>query len=148
MKTRLEADMRTALKSQDKVTLGTLRMVLTAVRNEEVSGKEARELTDADIVKVLTKQAKQRREAAEAYDGAGREEQAANERAEEEVINRYLPEPLSETEITELVDKVVAEGGFSGPKDMGKVMKALQPQVAGRADGKTVSGIVKARLAG
>lgn len=148
LKTQLETDMRTALKARDKVTLGTLRMVLAAIRNEEVAGKTPRELSDADIVKVLVKQAKQRREAAEAFHEGGREESAEAELAEEAVIKRYLPEELTEAELTEIVRSMIAEGGFSGPKDMGKVMKAVQPKVAGRADGKVVAGIVKAELAG
>lgn len=147
LKTQLETDMRSALKSQDKVTLGTLRMVLTAIHNEEVSGKSARELDDADVVKVLIKQAKQRREAAEAFREGGRGESAEAEEAEEAVIKRYLPEELTEAELTEIVRAAIAEGGFSGPKDMGKVMKAVQPKVAGRADGKAVAELVKAELA-
>ncbi len=138
--------MRDALKSRDKVTLGTLRMVLSAVRNEEVSGKAARELGDDEVVKVLTKQAKQRREAAEAFQEGGRPEQAEAELAEEAVIKRYLPEPLSEAELTEMVRDVIAEGGYAGPGDMGKAMKAVQPKVAGRAEGKVVAGIVKNEL--
>ncbi|GAB3655640.1 GatB/YqeY domain-containing protein [Glycomyces tarimensis] len=146
LKTQLETDMRAALKSRDKVTLGTLRMVLTAIHNEEVAGKSARELDDAEVIKVLIKQAKQRREAAEAFREGGREESAEAELAEEAVIKRYLPEELSEAEITQIVRDAITEGGFSGPKDMGKVMKIVQPKVAGRADGKAVAGIVKAEL--
>ncbi|MDN3241834.1 GatB/YqeY domain-containing protein [Glycomyces tritici] len=148
LKTRLETDMRAALKAQDKVTLGTLRMVLTAVRNEEIAGKTPRELDDADVVKVLVKQAKQRREAAEGFRSGGREESAEAELAEEAVIKRYLPTELTEAEVTQLVREAIAEGGFAGPRDMGKVMKAVGPKTAGRADGKLVSGIVKAELAG
>lgn len=147
LKTQLETDMRAALKAQDKVTLGTLRMVLTAIRNEEVAGKSPRELDDAEVVKVLVKQAKQRREAAEGFRAGGREESAEAELAEEAVIKRYLPEELSEAEVTQLVRDAIAEGGFTGPKDMGKVMKAIGPKTAGRADGKVVAGIVKAELA-
>ncbi|GAA1661435.1 GatB/YqeY domain-containing protein [Glycomyces endophyticus] len=147
LKTQLETDMRAALKAQDKLTLGTLRMIITAIRNEEVAGKSARELDDAEVVKVLVKQAKQRREAAEAFRAGGREESAANELAEEAVIKRYLPTELTEAEVTALVRAAIAEGGFAGPRDMGKVMKAIGPQTAGRADGKLVSGIVKAALA-
>ncbi|HEU5127745.1 MAG TPA: GatB/YqeY domain-containing protein [Glycomyces sp.] len=148
LKTQLETDMRTALKARDKVTLGTLRMVLAAIRNEEVAGKSPRELDDAEVVKVLVKQAKQRREAADAFREGGRDESAEAELAEEAVIKRYLPEELTEAELTAIVRAAIAEGGFSGPKDMGKVMKAVQPKVAGRADGKAVAGIVKAELAG
>ncbi|WP_026925660.1 GatB/YqeY domain-containing protein [Glycomyces arizonensis] len=148
LKTQLETDMRSALKSRDKVTLGTLRMVLAAIRNEEVAGKSARELDDTEVTKVLIKQAKQRREAADAFREGGREESAEAELAEEAVIKRYLPEELTEAELTAIVRSAIAEGGFSGPKDMGKVMKIVQPKTAGRADGKVVAGIVKAELAG
>jgi uncharacterized protein YqeY len=148
LKTQLETDMRAALKAKDKVTLGTLRMVLAAVKNEEVAGKAQRELDDADVVRVLVKQAKQRREAAEAFRAGGRDESADAELAEEAVIKRYLPTELTEAEVTQLVREAIAEGGFSGPKDMGKVMKAIGPKTAGRADGKLVAGIVKAELGG
>ena len=148
LKTQLETDMRAALKAKDKVTLGTLRMVLAAVKNEEVAGRSQRELDDTDVVKVLVKQAKQRREAAEAFRAGGREESADAELAEEAVIKRYLPTELTEVEVTQLVREAIAEGGFSGPKDMGKVMKAIGPKTAGRADGKAVAGIVKAELGG
>ena len=146
LKTQLETDMRAALKARDKVTLGTLRMVLTAIKNEEVSGSAAHELSDDEVVKILTRQAKQRREAAAAFREGGREEQAEAEMAEEAVIRRYLPEQLSAEQITELVRTAIAEGGFSGPKDMGKVMKTVQPKIAGRAEGKTVADIVKREL--
>lgn len=148
LKTQLETDMRAALKAQDKVTLGTLRMVLAAVKNEEVAGRAPRELDDTDVVKVLVKQAKQRREAAEAFRAGGRADAADAELAEEAVIKRYLPTELTEAEVTQLVRDAIAEGGFAGPKDMGKVMKAVGPKTAGRADGKVVAGIVKAELAG
>ncbi|WP_199034110.1 GatB/YqeY domain-containing protein [Glycomyces salinus] len=146
LKTQLETDMRAALKSKDKVTLGTLRMVLTAVKNEEVSGSAAHELNDDEIIKVLTRQAKQRREAAEAFREGGRAEQAEAELAEEAVIKRYLPEQMGVEQITELVRTTIADGGFSGPGDMGKVMKAVKPKVTGRADGKIVADIVKREL--
>lgn len=146
LKTQLETDMRAALKSKDKVTLGTLRMVLTAIKNEEVSGASAHELSDDEIIKVLTRQAKQRREAAEAFRDGGRAEQAEAELAEEAVIKRYLPEQLGVEQITELVRTTIADGGFAGPGDMGKVMKAVKPKVTGRADGKVVADIVKREL--
>jgi uncharacterized protein YqeY len=148
LKTQLETDMRAALKAKDKVTLGTLRMVLAAIKNEEVAGKTPRELDDAEVVKVLVKQAKQRREAAEGFRAGGRAESADAELAEEAVIKRYLPTELTEAEVTQLVREAIAEGGFAGQKDMGKVMKAVGPKTAGRADGKVVADIVKAELAG
>jgi uncharacterized protein YqeY len=147
LKTQLETDMRAALKARDKVTLGTLRMVLTAIKNEEVAGKSAHELSDDEVVKVLTKQAKQRREAAEAFREGDRPEQAEAELAEEAVIKRYLPEQLGVEQITQIVRTTIAEGGFSGPRDMGKVMKAVQPKVAGRAEGKLVADVVKREIA-
>ncbi|ADD40307.1 GatB/YqeY domain-containing protein [Stackebrandtia nassauensis] len=147
LKTRLETDMKTALKSRDELVLNTLRMALTAVRTEEVSGKQARELDDAEVMKVIAKQAKQREEAAEAFEAAGRTESAARERAEEEVLGRYLPKALSEDELTAIVEEVFAAEGFSEPKQMGQAMKAVQAKVAGRADGKAVAALVKARLA-
>lgn len=146
LKTRLESDMKTALKSRDELVLNTLRMVLTAVRTEEVSGKQERDLSDAEVLKVVAKQAKQREEAAEAFDAAGRTESAARERAEEEVLGRYLPKALSEAELIAIIDDVFAAEGFSEPRQMGQAMKAVQAKVAGRADGKVVAGLVKARL--
>lgn len=146
LKTRLETDMKAALKAKDELVLNTLRMALTAVRTEEVAGKQARELSDAEVLKVIAKQAKQREEAAEAFAEAGRAESAARERAEEEVLARYLPKALSEAELTAIIDEVFAAEGFSEAKQMGQAMKAVQAKVAGRADGKVVAGLVKARL--
>ena len=148
LKTRLEADMTAALKSRDELTLNTLRMALTAIKTVEVSGKQARDLTDDEVLKVIAKQAKQRKEAAEAFDAGGRTEQAQRERDEEKVLAEYLPKQLSSDELAAIIDEVFAEHGFSEPKQMGQAMKAVQAKVAGRADGKTVSGLVKARLAG
>jgi uncharacterized protein YqeY len=121
-------------------------MVLTAITNEEVSGKEARVLTDAEIITVLSREAKKRREAAEAFADAGRADKAALEKAEGEVIAKYLPEQMSEDEIKKLIDAAIAQTGASGPADMGKVMGVIKSQVAGKADGGTVSGLVKAAL--
>jgi uncharacterized protein YqeY len=121
-------------------------MVLTAITNEEVSGKEARTLTDAEIITVLSREAKKRREAAEAFGDAGRADKAALEKAEGEVIAKYLPEQMSEDEIKKLIDAAIAQTGASGPADMGKVMGVIKSQVAGKADGGTVSGLVKAAL--
>lgn len=148
LKGRLENDMKTAMKDRDEVTLNTLRMALTAVKNAEVSGKEARELSDAEVEKVLAKQAKQRRESAEAFQEGGRAEQAQRERDEEEVLARYLPQPLSASELDSLVDEVLSQGGFDSLQQMGSAMKAVQSKVAGRADGKLVADAVKQKLAG
>lgn len=148
LKERLHADLNTAMKARDEVTTATLRMALTAVTNEEVAGKAARQLSDDEVLKVLVREAKKRREAAEAFDAAGRGELAARERAEGGVLDRYLPAQLSDDELAELVAAAVAEAGATSPRDMGAVMKIVQPRVAGRADGKRVSDEVRRRLAG
>lgn len=147
LKAQLEADMTAALKGQDELVLNTLRMTMTAVRNAEVAGKQARELSDDEVRQVIAKQAKQRKEAAEAFDGAGRTEQADRERAEGRVLAGYLPQELSHAELATIVDEALSEGPYTQPSQMGPAMKAVQAKVAGRADGKTVAGMVKARLA-
>ena len=148
LKDRLRSDLTTAIKGRDELRSSTLRMVLTAVTNLEVSGKEAREVSDDDILGVLTSEAKKRREAAQAFEDAGRGESAAKERAEAEVIAEYLPAQLSEDEIRDLVAAAIAETGASelGMKGMGKVMGVVQPQVKGRADGGAVAAEVRRQL--
>jgi uncharacterized protein YqeY len=146
LKERLHSDLNTAMKARDEVTTATLRMALTAITNEEVAGKSARQLTDDEVLKVLGREAKKRREAAEAFDDAKRPELAARERAEGEVLDRYLPAQLSDAELGELVAAAITEAGASSPREMGAVMKIVQPRVAGRADGKRVSDEVKRRL--
>ena len=148
LKDRLHADLNTAMKARDELTTATLRMALAAVTVEEVSGKQARELSDDEVLTVLTREGKKRREAAEAFDAAGRTELAARERAEGEVLERYLPAQLEDAELAELVRAAVAESGATSPREMGAVMKLVQPRVAGRADGKRVSTEVKRVLAG
>jgi uncharacterized protein len=148
LKEKLQADLSAAMKARDDVRTRTLRMTLTAVTNEEVAGKQARELSDEEIVKVLQREAKKRREAAEAFAGAGRADQAEAERAEGVVLEEYLPALLSDDELTALVADAIAETGAEGPRAMGQVMKAVTPKVAGRADGRRVSGEVKRQLAG
>jgi uncharacterized protein YqeY len=148
LKQRLQTDLNSAMKARDEVTTATLRMALTAVTNEEVAGKTARELSDDDVLKVLTREAKKRREAAEAFDAAGRGELADRERAEHEVLDRYLPAQLGDEELGELVAAAITEAGATSPRDMGAVMKIVQPRVAGRADGKRVSDEVRRRLNG
>jgi uncharacterized protein YqeY len=145
LKARLESDLRTAMKARDELVTSTLRMAITAVRNAEVAGKAARELTDDEILSVLTKEAKKRREAAEAFAGAGREAQAAKERAEEEVIAGYLPKQLSDDELAGIVREALAALGDA--PNMGQAMKAAQAAVAGRAEGGRVAALVKAELA-
>ena len=139
--------MTTAMKARDALTRDTLRMALTAVRNAELAGDSPRQLSDDDVVGVLIKESKKRREAAEAYDAAGRDESAQRERDEATVLARYLPAELSDEELAELVRQVIADGGFAGPGAMGAVMKQVQPKVAGRADGRRVAATVKAQLA-
>lgn len=149
LKDQLQSDLTTAIKARDEVTAATIRMALTAITNEEVSGKEARALSDDDVLTVLGREAKKRREAAEAYDAASRPELAARERAELDVIARYLPQPLTDEEVRGIVDAAVAEataGGASGGQAMGAVMKIVQPQVKGRADGGAVAAMVKSAL--
>jgi uncharacterized protein len=148
LKDRLRSDLNTAMKARDELTTATLRMALTAVTTEEVAGKAARELSDDEVLKILGREAKKRREAAEAFDGAGRTELADRERAEGTVLDRYLPAPLGDDELGELVAAAIAAAGASSPRDMGAVMKLVQPQVAGRADGKRVSDEVRRRLSG
>jgi uncharacterized protein YqeY len=148
LKEKLQSDLTAAMRARDEVKSSTIRMVLTAIKNEEVSGKEARDLTDAEIITVLSREAKKRREAAEAFEQAGAADRAAAEKAEGVVISEYLPKQLSETEIKELIAAAIAETGASGPAQMGLVMKTLQPKIAGKADGGLVSGLVKAALSG
>ena len=147
LKERLRQDLTEAIRSRDEITSGTIRMVLTAITNEEVSGKSARELSDAEVITVLSREAKKRREAAEAFDAGARPEKATLERAEGDVIAKYLPVQLNEEELAEMIANAIAETGASGPAGMGLVMKVLSPKIAGRADGATVSAAVKAALA-
>jgi uncharacterized protein len=149
LKERLRADLTTAMKARDSLRSSTLRMLLTAITNAEVSGKQARELDDQQVVDVLSTEVKKRREAATAYDDAGRQELADKERAEAEVITDYLPEQLSDEEVSAIVTAAVASTGAAGEgmKAMGKVMGVVQPQVKGRADGAAVAAEVKRQLA-
>ena len=148
LKDRLKSDLTEAIRSSDKVVSGTIRMVLTAITNEEVSGKEARVLSDDEIITVLSREGKKRREAADEFAKVGRPERAADEKAEGEVIAKYLPAQLSEEEVKNLIAAAIASTGAAGPADMGKVMGAIKPQIAGKADGSIVSSLVKATLAG
>jgi uncharacterized protein YqeY len=146
LKARLHSDLNTAMKARDELTVATLRMALTAVTTEEVAGKSARELSDDEVMRVLTREAKKRREAAEAFADAGRTELAERERAEGTVLDRYLPSQLGDDELGELVAAAITESGATSPRDMGAVMKIVVPQVAGRADGRRVSDEVRRRL--
>ncbi len=146
LKQKLRDDLTTAMKAQDKLTSSTLRMVLTAISNEEVAGKEARELDDVEVMKVITKEGKKRREAAEAYTEAGRPELAETELAELSVLEAYLPAQLSEEDVAKIVSDAIAESGAEGMQGMGAVMKIVQPKVAGQADGKAVADEVRKQL--
>ena len=146
LKERLRTDLSAAMRARDQVRLRTLRSALTAITNEEVSGSSARELSDDEVMKVLTREAKKRREAAEAFGSAGRGEQAAAERAEGEVLAGYLPTQLSDEELSGLVAGVITETGAAGMSSMGPVMKAVSPQVAGRAEGSRVAAEVRKQL--
>jgi uncharacterized protein YqeY len=147
LKEKLQADLTDAIRSRNEVVSGTVRMLLAAITNEEVAGKTAKVLTDAEIITVLSREAKKRREAVEAYTQAKRDDLAGKEKAEAAVIANYLPEQLSEDEIKKLIQAAIAETGASGAAGMGLVMKVLQPKIAGKADGGVVSGLVKAALA-
>ena len=147
LKAKLRSDLTDAIRARDEIKSGTIRMVLTAITNEEVAGKVAKELTDAEVITVLSREAKKRREAAEAYEAAGRADKAGLEKSEGEIIAGYLPQQMSESEVAAIVAAAIAATGATGPGDMGKVMGILKPQVAGKADGGMVSGLVKAALA-
>ena len=146
LKERLRADLNAAMRARDRVRMRTLRMALTSITTEEVAGTSARDLSDEEVVKVLTREARKRREAAEAFSAAGRAEQAAAERAEGDVLAHYLPVQLSDDELAALVSGVIAETGVTGMPGMGQVMKTLTPRVAGRADGARVAAEVRRRL--
>jgi uncharacterized protein YqeY len=148
LKERLQGDLTESIRSQAALRSGTIRMVLTAITNEEVSGKSARVLTDDEIITVLSREAKKRREASEAFEAADRPDRAEVEKAEGLVIGEYLPAQLSESEIRQMISEAIAESGAAGPSGMGLVMKLISPKIAGKADGGTVSGLVKAALIG
>jgi uncharacterized protein len=151
LKDRLRADLTAAMKSQEKLRTKTLRLLLAAIQTEEVSGKEPRELSDDEVVKVLARELRKREESAEIYTENGRGELAAEEHAEARIIDEYLPTPLTEAEVADVVDTAIAQvadatGEAPGMKQMGLVMKAATAIAAGKADGKRLSEAVKARL--
>jgi uncharacterized protein len=153
LKERLRSDLTAAMKSRDELVKATLRMTLTAIGNAEVAGDEARELGDDEVLAIIRREAKKRAESAEAFAGAGRDELAAQERAEGEVLARYLPTQLSDDELTEIaraaVEQTAAElGEQPGPRQMGQVMRNATAKAAGRADGRRLAAAVKALLAG
>jgi uncharacterized protein YqeY len=146
LKATVQSDLTDAIRQRDQVRSGTLRLVLTAITNEEVSGTEARELTDGEVLKVLAKEAKKRKEAATAYTDASRPELAAKEEAELAVLEAYLPAQLTDDELATIVATAIEETGATGMPQLGQVMKAAQAVVAGRADGGRVAAVVKAAL--
>ena len=146
LKDTLRSDLTEAIRARDELRSSTLRMALTSLTNEEVSGTQARELSDDEVLAIMAREAKRRREAASAYDDANRPELAARERAELVVIEGYLPAQLSDEELAALVADAIAETGAEGPRAMGQVMKVVQPKVAKRADGGRVSAEVKRQL--
>ncbi|NYI05596.1 GatB/YqeY domain-containing protein [Allostreptomyces psammosilenae] len=150
LKKRLQGDLTEAMRAKDKLRSAVLRLTLTAITNEEVAGPRARELSDDEVIKVITREAKKRREAAEAFEQGGRPETAERERAEGAVLEEYLPKQLTDEELAALVREAVAEaraGGAEGPKAMGAVMKIVNPRIAGRAEGGRVAAEVKRQLA-
>ncbi|OKJ73866.1 GatB/YqeY domain-containing protein [Streptomyces sp. CB02460] len=151
LKSKLKEDLTTAMKARDELTSSTLRLTLTAITKEEVGGKTARELSDDEVQKVIAKEAKKRREAADAFAKGGRSEQAEREKKEGAILEAYLPQQLSDEELTAIVASAVDEAkaaGAEGPRAMGAVMKIVNPKVAGRAEGGRVAATVKKLLAG
>jgi uncharacterized protein YqeY len=150
LKNRLQQDLTEAIRARDELTSSTVRMALTALKSEEVAGSSARELDDDQVVTVLAREAKKRREAATAFEDAGRPDRAERETAELGVLLRYLPAQLDDAELASIIDAAVAEvaaSGATGMAAMGRVMKIVQPQTAGKAEGAKVATAVKARLA-
>jgi uncharacterized protein len=146
LKDRLRSDLTTAIRGRDEVATATLRMALAAITTEEVAGSDARELSDDEVLTVLARESKKRREAAEAFGSAGREELAERERAEGTVLERYLPTQLDDAAVSDLVAAAIAETGASGIQQMGAVMRVAQQKAAGRADGKRLSTEVRRQL--
>jgi len=151
LKKQLQEDLTASIRARDELRSGTIRLTLSAITNEEVAGKVARELSDEEVLKVIAREAKKRREAAEAFEQGGRPESAARERAEGELLATYLPKQLTDEELTTIVAAAVAEataGGAEGPRAIGAVMKLVNPKVAGLAEGGRVAAAVKQALAG
>ena len=143
---RIESEMRDAMRARDEQRTQTLRMVMAATHNVKIA--RGRDLTDEDVVDVLTKQVKQRRESIAMFRGAGREERAAAEESEAAILAEFLPQQLTEDEVTSLVHAAIAETGATSPADLGQVMGRVSPQTKGRADGRLVSEVVRRLLAG
>jgi len=145
---QIQADLTAAMKSRDELSLSVLRMALAAIKEAKVSGSEVRDLSDDEVIALLAKEAKRREEAAEAFTAGGRPESAQRELAERDVLMTYLPAPMTTEDLAAIVDEALGEGGFDSPAQMGLAMKAAMAKVGGRADGKAVSALVKARLTG
>ena len=148
LKDRLQQDLTTAIKSRDELRAATLRLALTAVKTEEVAGTASRQLSDEEVVRVLTREAKKRREAAAVFEGAGRQDRAERELAEGAVLDEYLPAQLSDAELEELVAAAIAEAGATEPRAMGQVMRIVTPRLAGRAEGGRAAAEVRRQLGG
>ncbi|MGV9942469.1 GatB/YqeY domain-containing protein [Streptomyces sp. NPDC003401] len=151
LKSKLKEDLNAAIKERDELRSSTLRLTLTAITKEEVAGKTKRDLTDDEVQKVISREAKKRREAADAFAQGGRPESAERERAEGELLAAYLPKQLGDDELEAIVVQAVAEAraaGVEGPRAMGAVMKIVNPKVAGLAEGGRVAAVVKKALAG
>ncbi len=150
LKSQLQSDLSQAIKAKDQTVSGTLRLALSAITTEEVAGKQARELSDAEVVSILVKESKKRKEAAEAFTAANRQELADKELAELKVLEKYLPTPLTDAEVDEIIKSAIAEAaeqGNTGMKAMGVVMKIVQPKTTGRYDGSKIAAMVKEALA-
>jgi hypothetical protein len=145
---QISSDLTAAMKARDREAMGTLRMVVAAIRNARVAEGHTGDVTDEEVLDLLAREAKRRAEAAEAYEAGGRGELAAKERRELEIIRRYLPAELTDDEVAAIVDEAVRATGADSPSDMGKVMAAVMPRVKGRADGKRVNALVRDRLGG
>jgi uncharacterized protein YqeY len=145
---QLREDLTAAMKAHDTVATSTLRLALSRIKEAEVSGKTARTLDDDEVLKVLARQVKERDEAIEAFDAAGRTDRADDERAQRAVLAQYLPAPLSDDDLVGIIAAELTAAGLASPSDMGQAMKLINAQVAGRADGKKVAGLVRAHLAG
>lgn len=143
---RLQADLTVSMKARDQIATSTIRMLRTAIMNAEVAGAHARTLSDDEVIAVLQSEAKKRTESAEVYAEAGRDESAAKERAELEVIERYLPAKIGDDELASIVDEEIAAAGANGPQSMGQVIKAVRDRVGATADGSTIAALVKGRL--
>ncbi len=145
---QIQTDLTAAMKVRDQLTTSVLRLVLAAIKEARVSGQGAHDLSDDEVLAILSREAKRRDEAATAFADGGRTDSAEKELAERAILARYLPAPMTDEDVAALVDEALAEGGFDSPSQMGMAMKAAVAKVAGRADGKAVSALVKARLAG